>query len=155
MGPIQPLGIGRSGWLDRPSPIDDPSRLAGAGLAGATNGAQQISGQTMSALEVGAGVSQLLGAIGGGVENNKMLEMMIALLIIMSLLEQQRSGGGTDALSKLADLGSQFSSSNILYSSTVVSTQHTSISWTQINVNQVNQSQHAGGTDSRQIDLSA
>jgi hypothetical protein len=156
MGPIQPVGVGRSGWLNRPSSIDDSSRLAGAGLSGGAYAAPQIPGQTISALEVGAGVSQLLGAIGGGVENNKMLEMMIALLIIMSLLDQQRSGGGAaDALSKLGELGSQFSSSNISYSSTVVSTQHTSISYTQLNVNQVNQSHQAGGANPPKIDMTA
>jgi|CXWL01.1.fsa_nt_gi hypothetical protein len=156
MGPIQPLGIGRPGFLDRPSTIGDAAQIPGAGLPGATQAAPLMAGQTISAMSVSSSVSQLLSSIGGGVQNNKMLEMMIALLIIMSLLEQQKGGGsGSDALSKLGGLGSGMSSSGISYSSTVVSTQTTSISYTQLQVNQISGGHQAGGATQPQIDTTA
>ena len=157
MGPIQPLGIGRPDFLDRPSSIGDSTQIGGAGLPGATQAAPLMSGQTISAMGVSSSVSQLLSSIGGGVQGNKMLEMMIALLIIMSLLEQQKQGGGggSDALSKLSGLGSGMSSSNISYSSTVVTTQSASLTYTQLQVNQISGGNEAGGTTQPQIDTTA
>ncbi len=157
MGPIQPLGIGRPGFLDRPSSMGDATQIGGAGLPGATQSAPLMSGQTISAMGISSSVSQLLSSIGGGAQNNKMLEMMIALLIIMSLLEQQKQGGegGSDALSKLSGLGSGMSSSNISYSSTVVTTQSTSLTYTQLQVNQISGGNEAGGATQPQIDTTA
>lgn len=161
MGPIQPLDIGRPGWLDRASTIGDGASVGGTGLPGATPPASLVAGQSISALSVSSSVSQLLTSIGGGVENNKMLELMIALLIIMSMLDQQRgSGGGSDALSKLGGMGSGMSSSGIAYSSmsyssTVISTQYTSLSYTQLQVNQIGAGGEAGGAAPPQIDTTA
>lgn len=155
MGPIQPLDIGRLGWLDRASTIGDATQAGGTGLSGATQAAPLVAGQSISALSVSSSVSQLLSSIGGGVQDNKMLELMIALLIIMSLLEQQRSGGGgSDALGKLAGTGTGYSSTSIWYSSTVVSTQFTSLSYTQLQVNQIGVGNEAGGA-APQIDTIA
>lgn len=87
-------------------------------------------------LSISTSVSQMLSSIGGGIQNNQMLELMVALLILMSMMEQQRDGntGG----SALGQLGAGVSASSFSYSSVSVSTQITSIEYTQGQINQIN-----------------
>jgi hypothetical protein len=154
MGPIQPLGIGRPGWLDRPSSIGDATQIGGAGLPGANQAAPLMAGQTISGLGISTSVSQLLNSVG--VQNNQMLEMMIALLIIISLLEQQRSGGdGSTALSMLGGSGSGMTSSTVSFSSTVVSTHFSSMTYSEMQVNQMSGGNQAGNANPPQIDTTA
>jgi hypothetical protein len=175
MGPIQPLGFNGPGWLDRPGQVGDPNPSGPGAAVGGLN--VSLTSSTMSStavsmnsavssLGINNSISQMLRGIGGGLENNKMLEMMIALMIIMAMLDQQQQGGGgtspLDALQKLGAGGSggagsvQFSSSS--YSSTSISMQNTSISFTSSaaeTFGAISQPDGAGGTTGRRFDLMA
>lgn len=131
-----PLGGDRSSWFDRISHIGDPSPVSGSGLPDATQSASLIgSGQSISMLSISTSVSQMLSSIGGGVQNNAMLEMMIALLVILSMLDQQRAGNA--GMNAMGGLGAGMSSSNISFSSTTISTQYNAFEYTQLTVNQI------------------
>ncbi len=141
MGPIQPLGFHRPALIDRPGSIGEPTPGgANAGVGGinlsvtsADISSTQSSVSSISALSISSNVSQLLNSIGGGVQDNKMLELMIALMIIMALLGQQQGGTSqgseASALDRLggASTGLQINSSS--YSSSSISYQHTSITF--------------------------
>lgn len=153
MGPIQPLGNGRLDWLNRPSPVGDLSGAQGAGMPAAAQNSPLINGQSISMLGISSSVSQMLSSIGGGGQGNQMLEMMITLLILMSMLEQQRGCGGQvgSSLGKLGGAGGGFSS--LSYSSTTISTQVTSLSYTQLQVTQLGSgSNPVGGANTPKFD---
>lgn len=143
MGPIESLGFDRAGWLQRPWAVGETTQPGGAGLPGPVDQVMsQAQTQSISALSISSSVSQMMKSVG--VQNSQMLELMIALMVLMAMLEQQRGGGGADALSELGKSGSAMSTLNSSISSTMISSQHTSISYTQTNITQINFSSGGG-----------
>jgi len=150
MGPIQPLGLEASRFLDRLQNVQGSTPAEGSQGPGGAAGVAQVTGQTISAMGVRSSVSQMLSSVG--VQDNQMLQMMIALLIMMSLLEQQKSGGGSDALSQLMGSSLSQASSSASYSYTYVSTESFSYSYTQFS--QISGAADAGASEP-QIDTTA
>lgn len=92
-------------------------------------GVGSISAQGSSAgiTQIHAAVSQMLSRVGGGLQNDKMLQMLIGLIILLALLREMQ-GGGNSALGALAQLGqggSQTPSGVLLFSQTTIEIQQT------------------------------
>ena len=94
MGPILPVGVDSPRQLYGPTPQSShPTRLSGlssspgnASLTPTANNAQ-----TRAIMNLSSAVSQLLQAVGGGVENDKALRMLIALMILLALLNEMQA----------------------------------------------------------------
>lgn len=99
------------------SPLDSSGAYAPpvgtAGGAGETspgsalNGSNSLSGaqlaQTVTAMQINAQVAQLLRGVGGGAENNQLLQLMIGLMILITLLQgTQQAQSAADPLKDLA-----------------------------------------------------
>lgn len=136
MEPILPVGIERSGMADRPGTIRN--LMQGLGETGPTNQMpHNLAIQSVSSLEIGSNVQQLLQTIGSGTQSNKMLELMITLLILMSMLEQQQSAKSSDSLlSSLGGLSSSRSTHSASFSMTTLTVQSSSFSIMQFNASQ-------------------
>ncbi len=130
MNIVSPIGPGSSG---RPTALDpafyqtgrsaQSSNLTGAALSGTPS-----AGTTSAVTQIHSAVSQMLQSVGGGVENDKMLQMLIALMILLALLEemQKPDTAARDALAQLGNRGNgqaQFMSTYA--SSTTVSFEYT------------------------------
>ena len=83
MNAIPPVHSGSIGHM----PTLQAATPAGVGSAPANRGVSSLSGMSNVAGEV----AEMLQRVGGGAENNQMLEAIIALLILMAL--PQSSGG--------------------------------------------------------------
>lgn len=97
--------------------------VTGAALSGTPS-----AGMTSAVTQIHSAVSQMLRSVGGGVENDKMLQMLIALMILLALLEemQKPDTAARDALAELAKRGdpqAQFMSAYT--SSTTISLEYT------------------------------
>jgi hypothetical protein len=71
----------------------------------------------------------MLRGVGGGVENNKMLQMLIALMVLLALLEEteKAESAANDALAALNPRGGGGARSFVAYaSSTTISVEYTS-----------------------------
>ena len=136
LGPIAPLNVGSSGnaaelsaWMH---PLRGGLRADTTPIGGAPESSSAI-GQTMSLTKVHSEVAQLLQGVGGGLENNKVLQMMIALLVLLALLDESlgQAGAGSNALGALsrgsAERPMLFSAS---VSSTTIMVQQTSMTLT-------------------------
>lgn len=105
--PIQPMIIGPSGGAGSVSPAQGSTGGSGATAAVSST----MAGQSLQISNVNISVGQMLQGIGGGVENDKILQMLIALMILMALLQnlQQQQGGSSQGSSSGSGLdASQF-----------------------------------------------
>jgi len=95
--PIQSAVIGLSGGTGAVSPNQSAS---GNGAISGVN--STMVGQSLQITNVNMSVGQMLQGIGGGVENDKGLQMLIALMILMALLQnmQQQQGGSSGSSSQ-------------------------------------------------------
>jgi len=101
MNPVQPVTTGASG----------PQAPAGTGALKSNNSLDPAVSSTGVSLSstlnitlVNSQVDAMLGAIGGGVQDNKLLRMMIALLILQALLtndSEQQQGAVASLLDSL------------------------------------------------------
>ena len=108
MNIVSPVGLGSSGRSTALGPaLYQTSRAAqSANITAADNSGSLAAGTTSAVTQIHAAVSQMLRSVGGGVENDKMLQMLIALLILLTLLEQSQSQD-TAARDALAQLGTR------------------------------------------------
>ena len=93
MGPIQPAGQGASHTASSSLRAGDLAPRPGAGASRGSAAAPSASGRTGAAASVtriDTAVTQLLQSVGGGVENDKLLQLMIALLILLTMLGHQQ-----------------------------------------------------------------
>ncbi|MFQ5589999.1 MAG: hypothetical protein ACE5HE_02440 [Phycisphaerae bacterium] len=106
-------GLRASGSLGVPGPTSAGTMRAGQGVA-----------------DVLTGVGELLNSIGGGVENDKLLQLLIVLLILTALLDNQQ-GRAADNGQILRSLGSERAAAgqtiSMYSSSTTISIQQTDI----------------------------
>lgn len=136
MQPISQVLIGSAG-------IAQPTVGQGGGLGAAPAPTISTAGQTQSVsmsstsqslaiTRVDSQVAQMLQSIGGGLENDKTLQMLIALILLIALLEGSKDAAqsGGDAMQSLSG-GSQDSGRaqafSMFSSSTIISFQQTSI----------------------------
>lgn len=82
------------------SPLD-PTGSASVGNSQAAGPAPATGSASFS--QITQQISQLLQSIGGGAENNQMLQMMLGLLILLTLLSNSQQP--QDAISQLASAG--------------------------------------------------
>lgn len=103
------------------------SPITGAGYSLGTSSSVQTTAQMSSMSSVSMQVGEMMQSIGGGAENDKMLQMMIALMIFMSILQNQNQSGGqgSDMLSQLG--GGSFQS--VEMSSVSISSSTTTMSY--------------------------
>src|SRR3972149_10320046 len=106
MNSISPLEVGASNGLHYLGALGGGPRDAsavGGGGRGLGSAAPLGHSNNVALINLGNQISQLLQGIGGGVENNKTLQLLIGLLILLTLLEGSSKGGGSaaDALSGL------------------------------------------------------
>jgi hypothetical protein len=99
------------------------SFVAFASQISAFQGVSQIAALS----QVQSAVSQLVQAIGGGVQNDKMLQALIALLIVMALLENADGPSVSSAQSPVAGLSSESTYVGIYSSSTTVTLEYSSL----------------------------
>lgn len=110
--PIQPMIIGPSGGAGSVSPTP-----GAAGSSGSTSPVSStMVGRSMQISNVNMSVGQMLQGIGGGVENDKVLQMLIALMILMALLQnlQQQQGGSSGSSSQGSSNGGGLDASQFL-----------------------------------------
>src|SRR3972149_12035654 len=110
MNSISPLEVGASNGLHYLGALGGGPRDAsgvGGGALGLGSASPLGPSNNVSLINLGNQISQLLQGIGGGVENNKTLQLLIGLLILLTLLEGSSKGGGpaADALSGLGGAG--------------------------------------------------
>ena len=122
-------------------PITSVNVAAGQGSAGsaqvggasasnsAAGGTGRVSAQSSSAsvgiTRINAEVSQMLSGIGGGLQNDKMLQMLIGLIILLALLRAMQGGSDSalGALSQFGQGGSQTHTGELLFSQTTIEIQ--------------------------------
>lgn len=88
--PIQPTGIGQSSGAGAISMNTFTASANGPQSAGNTTSL----GRSTQISNINMAVSKMLQDIGGGVQNNKVLQLLIALLILMALLQNMTQQGG-------------------------------------------------------------
>lgn len=125
--PVQSAVIGPSGGTGAVSP------QSGVSIGSGNNSISRATmvGQSVRMSNVNISVGQMLQGIGGGVENDKVLQMLIALMILMALLQnvqqqqggssQGSSGGSLDTAQFLNSLASSNSSMSFEQSSVTLS----------------------------------
>jgi hypothetical protein len=91
-------------------------------------GVAQIGAASTNLTNMSGQIGQLLRGVGGGAEDNRMLQMMIGLMILMAVLQGSSSQprGGADLLGQLMGPGSGGGSVSLL-SSTSISIEQTSM----------------------------
>lgn len=118
----------------------------------------------MAISNVPSQVAELLQSIGGGLENDKALQLLIAMILLLALLQgaQNESQGQSQSAADLLRLlggGQQGQSHSItlLSSSTTITFQQTSISMVSVSSFEFGSSTAAGGEPSvgQELDASA
>ena len=133
--PIQLTLIGPSNGLGSIAPYSGISGAAGSnGPGSAAN--STLLGRSLQISNVNLAVTQMLQDVGGGVENDKMLQLMIALLILMALLEnmqQQQGGSGGSS----GGSGSSFNTAQLMgmfLSSSSITIEQTTLTMSSVNI---------------------
>ena len=88
--PIQPTGIGPSSQAGAISMNISTPNANGSQSVGNT----RLLGRSAQISNINIAVSKMLQDIGGGVQDNKVLQLLIALLILMALLQNLSQQGG-------------------------------------------------------------
>ena len=160
MNPISPLDVGASNGLHYLGALGGGPRDASA-VDGGTMGLRSASpvglSDTVSLINLGNQISQLLQGIGGGVENNKTLLLLIGLLILLTLLEGSSKGGGSaaEALNGLGGAGSRGTYINFEASTTSITIEHTSMTMPASAIETMAASEANGQSQGHKIDLAA
>ena len=150
MQPVSNVLIGSSAGLQpRPIQTGQFSQSPTNSIAGQTQSISTGSlNQSMAISRVHSQVTELLQSVGGGLENDKMLQLLIATILLMALLQgsQSNSQSGADILRSLGG-GRQDQSQTIslLSSSTSIAFQQTSISMVSVSGFEFGSSADAGG----------
>lgn len=127
--PIQPTGSNPS---SQAGAISMNSSASSVNISQSIRATTPIS-QSMQITNINTAVTKMLQDIGGGVEDNKVLQLLIALLILMALLqnltpqEGGQSGGGSGGGSSEQNAAQLLS---LTMSSSSISIEQTSISIT-------------------------
>jgi len=126
MNIVSPVGLNSGGGAASrlPATYETGRSAPSFGATGA-----QSTATTSAVTQIHSAVSQMLQAVGGGVQNDKMLQMLIALMILFALLNdmQKPDTGARDAMAELGSRGGpqqQFVSG--YSSSTTISFEYTS-----------------------------
>ncbi len=138
---------GSGGVDDSPTPSAPPDQTA----IGSQSGATSITTRTVSMLNVNTQVVELLSNVGGSAQGNQTLQMLIALLILMTLLQQSQNGNGRSADALLDMLSRGAGGSHLQMSSTFISIQQTTTSFTTATDTSGNSTSQGG----EQLDVSA
>jgi len=115
------------------------------------------SSNNVSLVNLGNQIGQLLQGIGGGVENNKTLQLLIGLMILMTLLEGSSKGGqsAADALSGLGGAAGRGSYVSFEASTTSITIEHTSMTMTAAAIETMAASEDNSPSQGQKIDLAA
>lgn len=131
MNIVSPVGLGLGGRSTALAPtLYQTGQFAQSPnvTSGNYSGSQPVS-TTSAVTQIHSAVSQMLQSVGGGIENNKMLQMLIALMILLALLEQAE-GQDKAAREALAELGTRRGGQQQFFSayssSTTISWEYTS-----------------------------
>jgi len=115
---------------------------------GSVSGPQ--SAQTVMSTQINAQVAHLLKGIGGGAENNQLLQLMIGLMILITLLQGSQAQA-PDPMKDLAGLsGGRASAAGM--AATSFSIEQTTVTWTPA---AVENSQAASDGQGQKVDLAA
>ena len=158
MNSISPLDVGASNGLHYLGALGGGPRNTGAvegGAVGLGSASPLGLSDTVSMVNLGNQISQLLQGIGGGMENNKMLQLMIGLLILLTLLEGSSKGGGSaaDALSGLGGAAGRGNYVSFEASTTSITIEHTSMTMTAAAIDTMADSQDTGQSQGQKIDF--
>ncbi len=160
MGPILPAGIAantassgaaRIGTSTMPSQPEGVASGMSAQRTAAPSDPFRVS-------RVSGAVMQLLQGLGGGLENDKVLQMLIALLILLALMEDSQNvggSGGDNLLNQGSRAGGPGSWFVMTASSTTISIEQTSIYLIGMPAAQAFDAIEPTPTPGGQIDLSA
>jgi len=160
---ISPLDVGASnglhylGALGSGSGAQDASPVSGQAV-GLPAAAPLDIGSAVSLVSMNNEISQLLQSIGGGVENNKMLQLMIGLLILLTLLQGSAKTGqsAADALSTLgASGGGRGTYISFAASTTSITIEQTSVTMTASAADTLAAAQGNAQPQNHRIDLAA
>lgn len=161
MNSISPLGGGTPKGLHSTGATGSGPQDTGA-VGGRTVGLRSASpsgiGDTSPLAKLGNQIGQLLQGIGGGLENNKVLQLMIGLMILLTLLEGSAKGGQS-AADPLSGLGSgdggRGAYGSMEASTTSITIEHTSMTMTASSVETMAASADDGQAQGQNIDLAA
>jgi hypothetical protein len=131
---------------------------AGAPLSGIDPAAVSGISNAIPITRIHAAVAQMLQSIGGGAENDKVLQMLIALMILLTLLKEQtdQASSLSQALSPLGRGNGQGSVLAAYYSSTTITIEQTTTTvWFQGGDSYANASQLQQSQQGAQIDVAA
>ena len=158
---ISPLDVGASNGLHYLGALGsgprDTSPVSGQAV-GLPSAAPLGLGNAVSLVGMNNEISQLLQSIGGGVENNKMLQLMIGLLILLTLLQGSAKTGqsAADALSGLGGSGGgRGTSISFAASTTSITIEQTSVTMTASAADTLAAAQGSTQPPNHKIDLAA
>ncbi len=129
MGPIASIDIAASRSPDNAGPILNSGNTARADASQATDGlgSSRGPGAPIAITQLHTAVSQLLQSVGGGLEDDKVLQMLIALIILLALLRESQGASASppNALAPLATRGGPTQFVSFYSSSTTIVVEQT------------------------------
>ena len=131
---------------------------AGAPLSGTEPAVARAIFDAVPITQIHAAVAQMLQGIGGGLENDRVLQMLIALLVLLTLLREQADEAASlsQALSPLGRGSGQGPVVAAYYSSTTITIeQTTTMVWFQASDSYANTSQLPQPQPGTGIDIAA
>ena len=151
---LEGLGSWTPGQFRRSGGVDDsptPPAPPDASTLGSQNGATSVTSRTVSMLNLNTQVGELLSNIGGNAQGNQMLQMLIALLILMTLMNQSQQGNNQSGQALLDMLSRSAGGNHMQMSSSYISIQQTTTSYTTATDTAGNSTSQGG----EQLDVSA